>query len=173
MSGSLATLQGATHTLVNVRKMDGRKKKRWIYTICFLVGTITALNVWSEIHNGQPYWHTLFGSLVLGLGIFLILWVVSLISAGTWPTALQCMMLILSCIMGSISFGQWLGFTVQEAGKGEDVTVKDKVLSDVKVVAVLARHTILLQDKFILVVPTADISQFKSHADPLLKAIHN
>jgi hypothetical protein len=62
---------------------------------------------------------------------------------------------------------------VEEAGKGQDVIVKDKVLSDVKVIAVLARHTILLQDRNILVVPTADVSQFKSQADPLLKGFHN
>jgi hypothetical protein len=106
ISGSLATLQGLTHTVLNIRKMDGRNKRRWLIAICFIGGIITALNVWSEIHNGQPYWHTLFGSVVLGFGVFLILWVISLISAGTWPTALQCMMLILSCILGSVSFGQ-------------------------------------------------------------------
>lgn len=151
--------------------MDGPKKRLWIAVIIVICVIVTGSNVWTEIHHGQPYWHTLFGSVLLGLGIFLILWVIALISAGTWPTALQCMMLTVSFVMSSVSLGQWLGFTVEEAGNGQQVVVKDKVLSDVKIIAVLARHTIILQDKMILVVPTADISQFKSEQDPILKNI--
>jgi hypothetical protein len=106
------------HTILNLKKLDGPNKRRWIIATCLLVIVVTAMNVWSEIHNGRPFWHTLFGAAILGLEIFLINWVISLISAGKWPTALQCMMLILSCIMGSLSFGQWLGFTVEEVGTG-------------------------------------------------------
>jgi MFS family permease len=171
ISGSLATLQGATHTFLGLRNSDQKNKRRWIIGICTVFVVITALNAWSAGRSGQPYWHIVFGAAVMGLGIFLILWAISLISARAWPTSLQCMMLVVSCILASVSFGQWLGFTVQETGKGQDVTVKDKELNNVRVIAILARHTILLQDENILVVPTADITQIKSSIDPLLKVL--
>lgn len=71
----------------------------------------------------------------------------------------------------SASFGQWLGLTIDESTKGQDVVVKDMVLNDVKVIAILSRHTILLQNETILVVPTGDISQFKSQTSTVEKVI--
>lgn len=38
----------------------------------------------------------------------------------------------------------------------------EKTLSDMKVIIVMARHTILSKDKSIFVVPTADIAKFKN-----------
>src|SRR5580700_3363648 len=42
ISGSLATMQGATHTILNVKNMDGPKKRRWIITIGILAVIVTA-----------------------------------------------------------------------------------------------------------------------------------
>jgi hypothetical protein len=165
ISGSLATLQSFTQTILNVKNMEGRRKRWWIVGICLVVGFSTASNVWTAIHNGQPYTHILLGYAVLGFGLLIVLVVIFLISAGKWPTAVQCVMLMVSCTMWCLSFGQWLGLTVQQVGKEVEIVVKDKNLSGVKIIAILARHTMLLQNNVILVVPTADISEFKGPAD--------
>jgi hypothetical protein len=64
--------------------------------------------------------------------------------------------------LASERLGQWLGYSVQESARGQEITLKNKTLSDMKVVLVMSRHTILLKDNSTLVVPTADIAQFKS-----------
>jgi hypothetical protein len=56
----------------------------------------------------------------------------------------------------------FIQYSVQESARGQEIILKDKTLSDVKVVLVMSRHTILLKDSSTLVVPTADIAQFKS-----------
>ena len=89
---------------------------------------------------------------------------------GAAPVTMQALFLnALATVALSISFGQWLGYSLKESDRAQDVTVKDKVISDVKVVTVPTRYTILVtKDRAILIVPTADVSQFKSEVDPAL-----
>jgi hypothetical protein len=46
---------------------------------------------------------------------------------------------------------------------------KEETFNAVKVVIVLSRHTVLLKDDNLLVIPTADIVQFKGKGGILLK----
>jgi hypothetical protein len=71
------------------------------------------------------------------------------------------MLLLLITCAGSL--GRWLGESVEETSNfNQDVYVKDQSLNDVKLVIVMSRHTILLKDKALYVMPTADISKFRT-----------
>jgi hypothetical protein len=62
--------------------------------------------------------------------------------------------------------GEWLGRSVIEAGQLLEVKMKDATMTETKLVIELSRHTILLKNRDIYIVPTADISQFHEVALP-------
>jgi hypothetical protein len=123
---------------------------------------IIAFEMWGPIHRGEGYFHILFGVTVLGLGVVVVLQIVGYVLTATMPNGKQAFFLLLLTGFATISFGQWLGYSVQESARGQEIILKDKTLSDAKLVLVMSRHTILLKDNSTLVVPTADIAQFKS-----------
>jgi hypothetical protein len=104
----------------------------------------------------------------------LILQIVGYIATATIPNGTQSFFLVLLMGFATVSLGQLvitsvgspqperLGYSVLESAKAQEITLKDKTLSDMKVIIVMARHTILSRDKSIFIVPTADIAQFKS-----------
>jgi hypothetical protein len=83
ISGSVVTLQSFTQTLLNVKKMDGQKRKRWIIAICLVVAAGAGLSVGTAIYKAQPYWHILLGYGVMGFGLLLIFGIISMISVRT------------------------------------------------------------------------------------------
>jgi hypothetical protein len=74
----------------------------------------------------------------------------------------QFAFLIMLAVSGAEGLGQWLGYSVLETEKPQDVKLKDGDMDGVKVVIVMSRHTIFLRDHDIYVVPTDDIKQFHS-----------
>jgi hypothetical protein len=66
-------------------------------------------------------------------------------------------------ILNTICFGQWLGFSVKETSEfNQDVYLKDQTLNNAKLVIVMSRHTVLLKDGVLYVVPTADVTKFRT-----------
>jgi hypothetical protein len=91
----------------------------------------------------------------------LIFVIASHVDARTVPTAVQCMFMLLLLIACAGGLGRWLGESVEEtADFNQDVYFKEQMLSNVKLVIVMSRHTVLLKDKVLYVVPTGDIMEF-------------
>jgi hypothetical protein len=75
-----------------------------------------------------------------------------------------------NAIVATTSFGNWVALTVAESPEiAQDVVTKDQTFSGVKVIIVMSRYAVLLKDENLLVIPTADITQFKGKGGVLLK----
>jgi hypothetical protein len=161
IGGSLTFIQSAAQTMLGLFGMKG--KARWTHGafLLVLVAGIIAFQLWGAERAGEGFWHILMGATVLGLSIVLIMQLVGYIATATVPNSTQAFYLILSLGFTTVSLGQWLGYSVQESAKGQEITLKDKTLSDMKVVLVMSRHTILLKDGMLYVLPTGDITSFK------------
>ncbi|TQF27645.1 hypothetical protein UNPF46_30510 [Bradyrhizobium sp. UNPF46] len=161
ITGSLTFIQASAQTVLGLFGMKGKSQRAHAVFLFFFIAAIIAFQVWGARLNGDGYFHVLMGAMVLGLGIVIIMQVMGYVMAATFPNTTQAFWLILSLGFATVSLGQWLGYSVQESAKGQEITLKDKTLSDVKVVLVMSRHTILLKDGMLYVVPTADITSFK------------
>ncbi len=69
-------------------------------------------------------------------------------------------------VLGSGALGQWLGYSVLETETPQDIKINGIVIDGVKVVIVMSRHTVLLKDHDLYVVPTGDISQIHRVRQP-------
>jgi hypothetical protein len=162
VTGSLTFIQSAAQTVLGLFGMKGRA--RWTHGIFLfiLVVVITGFEIWGSVKAGDGYWHILMGMTVLCLGIVLIMQIMGYITTATLPNVSQAFFLFLSLSFTTLGLGQWLGYSVQESAKSQEITLKDKTLNDMKVILVMSRHTILLKKDMLYVVPTADITSFKA-----------
>jgi hypothetical protein len=63
----------------------------------------------------------------------------------------------------TLGFGQWLGYSVLENAQfDQNVQLKDRMLNGTKLVIVMSRFTVLLKDRLLYVVPTADVTEFQT-----------
>ena len=123
----------------------------------------TALNIWGAVHSGQGYFHILSGVVAFGVAVTLIFVIAAHVEARNVPTAIQCMFMLLLLVIFAGSLGHWLGESVQETSNfNQDVYLKDQSLNNMKLVIVMSRHTVLLKDNVLYVMPTADISKFRT-----------
>jgi len=164
ISGSLILIQSAAQSLLTIPKAYPKHTRWWTGGVVVVAITIVVLNVWGAIWHGTGYFHVVYGALTLGIGIAVVLVVASYVTASKAPTIVQFTFVLLLFIVGASSFGAWLGQSVNETAKPQDVTVKSETISQAKLIIVMARHTILLKDKTIYVVQTSDIVEFKSAA---------
>jgi hypothetical protein len=71
--------------------------------------------------------------------------------------------MLLLLVLGAGSLGRWLGQSVEETTAfNQDVYFKDQSLNNVKLVIVMTRHAVLLKDSVLYVVPTGDITKFRT-----------
>jgi hypothetical protein len=160
-SGSITLLQSAAQTVLGGRTPEQRRSGLIILVVLWIAGT--ALNIWGAVHSGQGYFHILSAVVTFGAAVALIFVIASHVEARMLPTALQCMFMLLLLLTISASLGRWLGESVQEtASFNQDVAIKDQTLTDAKLVMVMARHTVLLKDGVLYIVPTGDITKFRT-----------
>jgi hypothetical protein len=162
-----------SHNVLTVRLPD--RKLNWqLIVVCGVVAAlILAFQIYGEHAGPNPHyfhlgagWVTIFGVVVL------LLVIASHFDAGTWPTIPQSIGILFGAITATVSFGQWIALTVVESPEiAQDVVTKDQTFSCVKVVIVMSRHAVLLKDDSLLVIPTADITQFKGKGSVLLKVV--
>ncbi len=167
VSGSVIFLQNFVQTILAGKTFEQRRNGLVIMIVLALAGM--ALNVWSEAHKGHGYFHVFSGATAFAGAVALVLLIAVQVETRKLPTAIQCLFWLLLLVIISGSLGRWLGENVQEtADFNQDVSVKDQTLSDVKLIIVFVRHTVLLKDKIVYVVPTADITKFQT-ADRTVK----
>jgi hypothetical protein len=85
------------------------------------------------------------------------------VQSGSLLSSSQLVFLVVALIGEVAMIGQWLGESVKEtADFNQDVSLKDQTLTNAKLVIVMSRHTVLLKDNMLYVVPTGDISKFRT-----------
>ena len=154
ITGSLTFIQSAAQTVLGLFGMKSRERWKIGVFLFVLVACIMGVEMWGSIKAGQGYFHILMGATVLGLAIVLIMQIMGYIATATLPNLSQAFFLFLSLSFATLSLGQWLGYSVQESAKGQEIALKDKTLNDMKVALVMSRHTILLKDDLLYIVPT-------------------
>ncbi len=83
--------------------------------------------------------------------------------SGLWPNAGQIIGIAISVVMGTLSFGQWLGMSILYSSQfNQDVFAKNEVIQDAKLIALMSRSTIVMKDKMIYVFPTNDIVKLQT-----------
>ena len=165
-SASLVFLQAAAQTIISLFKLDARSRPRAIAALVILLVIFIVSSIWSSLHQGQGYFHLMWGALVFALTLTVVLIIIGFISAGVIPNALQVSAVVFLLVMISAAGGQWLGYSMLETARSMDITVKDTTMSGVKVLIVMSRYTIILKDREIYVLPTADIGEFHRTALP-------
>jgi hypothetical protein len=171
IGSSLLLLYSISHNVLTVRLPGGNVNWQLIIVSGVVAALILAFQIYGEHAGPNPHyfhlatgWVTIFGVVVL------LVIIASYFDAGTWPTISQSIGILFGAITATVSFGQWVALTVVESPEiAQDVVTKDQTFSGVKVIIVMSRHTVLLKDDTLLVIPTADITQFKGKGSVLLK----
>ena len=130
-----------------------------------------AFQIYGEHAGPNPhYFHLGAGWAAIFSAVVLVPVIASHFKVGTWPTIPQSFGILFGAITATAALGNWVALTVAESSEiAQDVVTKDETHSGVRVVIVMSRHTVLLKDGNLLVVPTADITQFKGKGSVLIR----
>lgn len=159
ISGSLLFAVNTVFLLNGILKAKGRDRKVQIVAMALIGAGAVTFNIWGAIKGGEGYFHILFGVSVL-FNAVLILWLCwKYYENGQIPTAFQFGALVFLLVLCAGGAGEWLGRSALEVGRPLDVKVKETTMSGVKLIVELSRHTVLLRDHDIFIVPTGDITQ--------------
>lgn len=160
ISGSLIILQALSQFALSILPLNKDKRTRQMLVFGFFLLVLIIFQVWGAVHSGQGVFHVFWSLLALADGIIVILLITGYAISRTVPTVVQIVFLIMLAVLGSGALGQWLGYSVLETETPQDIKINGTVIDGVKVVIVMSRHTVLLKDHDLYVVPTGDISQF-------------
>jgi hypothetical protein len=161
LSSFIGLVQSVTQTFLINR--DAKDRRQAFLIALAAVVLFVLFNAGTAIYYYEPFSHILLGGLALCFALGWLSFVVSIIAKGTWPTSIDVMLVFFFALTMAIFCGQWLGSTVKETSTfNQDVYVKDQALNDVKLVVMMSRHTVLFKDGVLYVVPTADITRFRT-----------
>ena len=111
--------------------------------------------------------HVFYAGLTLICALTLADVIAERVEARTLPNALQCIIMSMCLVLLVGSIARWLGNAVLDTSEfNQDIAMKDKdpALTNVKLIIVMSRHTVLAKDYVLYVVPTSDITKFESAA---------
>jgi hypothetical protein len=166
IGGSLVLLQPMTQTILGLVNFENHSRRRWVVSLAVTALSIFAFAMYGTIRRGEAYFHILFGTATIAFGVMFILLIVSYIKLSQWPNATQTASMMIFIVSSTVCFGQWLGYSVSETSQfDQDVYLEDETIKSAKLVIVLARHTVLLKDRMLFVVPTGDIIKFQTSHD--------
>jgi hypothetical protein len=171
IGSSLLLLYGMSHNVLSIRMPDGKLNWHLIIISSVAATLLLAFQIYGTHAGADPHYFHIVAGWVTIFSVVSILFVVgSHFDAGTWPTLPQSIGILFGAITATTSFGNWTALVVVESPEiAQDVVTKDQTLRGVKVVIVMSRHTVLLQNDDLLVIPTADITQFKGKGSVLVK----
>jgi hypothetical protein len=163
LSGSFAFLQSSTMTVMGALGMKGWTRTAWIVVIGVFAVALTAASVRDAIGRSEGYHHIIMGASAFLGAVFLIVIMARCVETASLPSSTQALFLVLALIGEVAIIGQWLGESVEEtADFNQDVALKDQTLTNAKLVIVMSRHTVLSKDGVLYVVPTSDITRFRT-----------
>jgi hypothetical protein len=171
IGSSLLLVYSIMHNVLTVRLPNGRLNWQLVVISGVVVVLILAFQIYGEHVGPSPhYFHLGAGWVTIFCVVVLLAVMASHFDAGTWPTIPQSIGILIGAITATGSFGHWVALTVVESPEiTQDVVTKNQTFSDVKVVIVMSRHAVLMKEDTLLVIPTADITQFKGKGSLMLK----
>lgn len=160
ISGSFLTFQALTTVVISTFQLTKSSQVRWMWGFGLFLLAFIILQVWGAVHQGQGYFHILWSILAVAVGVTVIVLISRHAISGTVPTFVQFVSLIVLVLIGAGGLGKWLGYSVLETETPQEIRIKNATMNGMKVIIVLSRHTVLLKDHDLYVVPTGDISEF-------------
>jgi hypothetical protein len=161
VSGSITSLQGLAQVFLGGATPKQRRVGLMIAVGLAIAGL--AFDIWGSVHRGEGYSHIVSGGVAVGTALAIIFVVAAHVEARSLPSAIQCMWVLLLLVIGAGSLGRWLGESVKETSDfDQNIYLKDQTLNNVKLVIVMSRHTVLLKDAVLNIVPTGDIAKFQT-----------
>jgi hypothetical protein len=163
IASSFFVLDACVRAVIGILEIEGGSKRWAIGSSAVLFLLLLGGQLYFPIKNGQPYFHILSGTAAIVGCVFLVFVIVRQIRSGSWPNLIQVTGLVVLVVSTTLGSGRWLGDSVIEDSQfDQDVSLKNETLQGVKVIIVLSRHTVLLKDRTVYVVPTADITKFQT-----------
>jgi hypothetical protein len=163
-SGSIITVTNLAENWFSFKALKTKGEKRAAAIIFGLIGVaILGLYIWAEIRAKNEYIHTIYGAALLFMTVAVVVTIVRGLNAAQQLTAAHIFNYAILAVLLSWFAGQWLAYTVQERSEfDQDIVTKSGEFKSGKIVIVMSRFTVLLQDKTLHVVPTGDITEFKA-----------
>ncbi len=152
--------------------VSAQSRRLFLMIVVSLAVAMLALDIWSAWHGGEGITHVVFGASVLVVGIVIVTLIANTLRAIN--SAQEVNFKRLSWVVTILFFieagglGQYLGRALLETKNSVDIKTKDSAMSGMKVVIVMSRHTVLLKEKDIYIVPTSDITQFHGTVPPFV-----
>jgi hypothetical protein len=161
ISTSVIIVQNGAHAILSAQ--NPKQKRNVIIVMATTVALMLAVGVWFSFRAREGSAHLFEGMLAIVMAVAVIVAVASYFEKRQLPTAAQAISILSLLLLGTGALGRWLGDTVKEtASFNQDITIKDQVLNNAKIVIVMSRHTILLKDDVLYAVPTGDITKFRT-----------
>jgi hypothetical protein len=163
LSTFVLSIQGVIINTINVHDSTG--KARWILLAILgaLALSILGTEIYSQHTSAEPQYQR---AVTYSLGvIFLTFWIVDitqLVANKKPPPLREISNMIFFAIFSITTFGACVGVFVRYSTTSHDVYLRDRTLTDVRVVMFTSHHTVLFSDKVATVVPTPDVVQMVS-----------
>ena len=163
IGGAVLALNPYFYMWFNTKRMEPRSRKRYTIGLAVVVLLLLGLEIWGSVRQHEGYFHIVSGVLLAGGVVMMIFAGLSHLQARTWPNSIQAVSLVFLVVILTFGLGKWMADLVLDTTVFDlNITIKDQVINDAKLVIVLSRYTVLLKDNELHVVPTADISEFHS-----------
>lgn len=163
-SGSLLAVSNIAELWFRFQAIETKEQKRaFVIIIVVLAAVLFGLTIWAKIKGKNGYIHVVYGTTLLFMVVAILIKFLRDVKAeGQWTAAGIANYAILAILLTWFG-GQWLAYTVQERSDfDQDVVTKTGEFKSAKIVIVMSRFTVLLQDRTLHVVPTGDITEFKT-----------
>jgi hypothetical protein len=161
--GSALFLLPIAQGILLERKTNGSFNRSGLIFSGLVVAAMIAFTTWSAVRKGDGYSHILSALGAVANALFLFVLIAAQVRRRQLPDSVRTVIMCSLFFSCGISLGQWLGESIEETSAfNQDVYLKDQSLNNVKLVIVMSKHTVLLKDKVLYVVPTEDISKFRS-----------
>lgn len=164
ISGTLGILINVVNIGMTWNAVSAQTRKLALKIVAALLIALFIFGVWSSSHSGEEYFHIIWGAVALATGLAavgLVIRAIQLLNSGEAVVNFKQFIWGLSVLIFIEAgiLGQYLGYEVRESKTSADIATKSTTMTGMKVVIVMSRHTVLLKDKEIFIVPTADIVQ--------------
>jgi hypothetical protein len=160
---SFIFLESLVRSVLGLGVFNGKRAWKGFFIFVGFWTLLYAIVQFAQYRSGEPHYQYISAAWLSVIAVVsLVVTSVLYFRSGVWPNVGQAIGILVSAIFGALSFGQWFGYSMLYSKVTQDVYLKDSVLNNVKLVAVLARHTILLEGTTLYAVPTGDITKFRT-----------
>ena len=145
---SYVFLDPLVRTVLGLGIFNGKRAWKGLLIFVGFWTLLYALLLFAQYRSAEPHYQYITAAWLSVIGVLALVVTPALyLRSRVWPSVGQIIAILASATFGVLSFGQWLGYSMLYSQFNQDVHLKGTTLSNVKLVAVLTRHTILLDGK--------------------------